>query len=322
VFVNVQVIGGALTGITAEAFNAEVAESPYDDCADYYSDAAEGVDYTQADATATVPVGGYMTRIRALGGYSDGEVALLTSGITYSITNAGGTGSTIGATTGILTSGSTAGTVTVSATDGTFTDTITIEVVTGDLALVTVAGPNGVTTGSPAETIRVGQVAQLLAVGTFTTSDMFCITPNTTFSAGGTDLTLTAAGEATGVSTNTSMVVTGVSGGISDTVNIGVSDAAITSIVISPNTPDPYVVNPGNVLQFDAIATLGDLSVVNITTETSTSWAVVDTDGGISINDLGLLDVGSGASLGDNFSITGTSGGVTATIDAIVAAAP
>jgi uncharacterized protein YjdB len=242
------------------------------------------------------PMGGYITRVRALGSFSDGRTGVdLTESVTWSSSaTTRATISNVAGERGLITTGTTAGAVTITATSGTITDTLPLDVVNATPTAVQVEGADPVA-------VNMGNTAQLTLRARFGLTDYYCATENATWSSGNTAVATVsnAAGTRGRVSTVSvgNAVITGTIGTLNDTVTVNVGAASLSYIEVLPATLSLSRSSTG---QVRAWGHYSDSSVNDITANAATHWSVEDAAGGcaVSVDDgtnKGLVNAGSAA---------------------------
>ena len=241
-------------------------------------------------ATASIPKG-KTQQYAAVGTYSDGTTANLTSSVTWSAT----TGATI--TTAGLATGSAVATSTITATSGTIKGTASLTVAAPALVSIAV---------SPATaSIVKGATQQYTAVGTYTDATTATITSSVTWSATA-NATIAASGLATGSAAGSS-TITATSGAISGSAALTVQAAALVSIAVSPATAS---IAKGTTQQYSAVGTYSDGTTQTLTP----TWSATT---GATISSAGLA---TGSAVATS-TITATSGTIKGTASLTVTAA-
>jgi uncharacterized protein YjdB len=197
---------------------------------------------------------GLTQQFTASGTFSDGSTKDITSSVTWSSSNAAV--ATIAAG-GLATSVAT-GQATIKAVSGTITGSTTLTAVALASIAVTPANPS----------IAVGLTQQFTATGTFTDGSTQNITNSVTWTTLNTTVTtISAAGLARGLVTG-SATIQAASGSIKGTTTIIVSNAALSSIAVTPANPSIAL---GLTEQFTATGTFTDGSTQNLTN--SVTWS-------------------------------------------------
>lgn len=199
---------------------------------------------------------GLQQQYKAMAMYSDGTSQDVTSTATWSSSQTGVAAITSG---GLATTKST-GTSTITATSGSIFGTATLTVTSAALVSISVTPPN--------PSVPIGVTEQFTATGTFTDSSTQDLTASVTWSAvANTTASITTAGLAKGLAVGTA-TITATSASISGSTNLTVTNAVLSSIAITPDTPSV----PLGVLQaFTATGTYSDASTHDITA--NVTWA-------------------------------------------------
>jgi len=200
--------------------------------------------------------------------YSDGSIEDLVSGVTWSSsTTSVATVDANGLATIIA-----AGSTTITATVGAFTDTTTITVVPAHLTSITL---------SPASvSIAPGTRQQFVATGNFDDGSTQVLTSALWSSSAISVLTMDASGLGVAVGPGTS-TVTAISGTISATASVTVTNATLVSLAITPLASS---MPAGAVKQFTATGTFSDNSSEDMTnsvlwSSSAASIATIDNSG-------------------------------------------
>jgi uncharacterized protein YjdB len=200
--------------------------------------------------------------------YSDGSIQDLVSGVTWSSSTASVATIDANGLASIIAAGST----TITATVGAFTDTTTITVVPAQLTSITL---------SPASvSIAPGTQQQFVATGNFDDGSTQVLTSALWSSSAISVLTIDANGLGVAVGPGTS-TVTAISGIISATASVTVTNATLVSLAIAPLASS---MPAGAVKQFTATGTFSDNSTEDMTnsvlwSSSDASTATVDNSG-------------------------------------------
>jgi uncharacterized protein YjdB len=200
--------------------------------------------------------------------YSDGSIQDLVSGVTWSSSTASVATIDANGLASIIAAGST----TITATVGAFTDTTTITVVPAQLTSITL---------SPASvSIAPGTQQQFVATGNFDDGSTQVLTSALWSSSAISVLTIDANGLGVAVGPGTS-TVTAISGTISATASITVTNATLVSLAIAPLASS---MPASAVKQFTATGTFSDNSTEDMTnsvlwSSSAASIATIDNSG-------------------------------------------
>jgi trimeric autotransporter adhesin len=190
--------------------------------------------------------------------YSDGSIEDLVSGVTWSSSTTSVATIDANGLATIIAAGST----TITATVGAFTDTTTITVVPAHLTSITL---------SPASvSIAPGTRQQFVATGNFDDGSTQVLTSALWSSSAISVLTMDASGLGVAVGPGTS-TVTAISGTISATASVTVTNATLVSLAIAPLASS---MPAGAVKQFTATGTFSDNSSEDMTN--SVLWSSSD----------------------------------------------
>jgi 6-phosphogluconolactonase (cycloisomerase 2 family) len=258
----------------------------------------DSISVTPATPTVTA---GQTQQFKAMGNYSDGSSADITTSATWS--TGSGTIATINSS-GLLTAVA-AGTTTVSASSGSVSGSVNLTV---KPSLVSIA----VTPGTPS--IAAGLSQQFAATGTYSDSSTAVITSSVTWGSATTSVaTINAAGLATSTAQGTTLI-TATSGAVSGSVTLTVTAPALTSLAISPATATLQL-GATTPMQFSATGTYTDKSTQDLTD--SVTWSTVNS-WVASINTSGAAS----PSRGGYTAISAASGTIQATASLTVLANP
>jgi len=227
-------VTAALSGITSPAANITVTPATL-------------TSITLSPLNPTVPRGATQ-QFTATGLFTDGSVAALTTGTTWSsATTANATIDAAGLATTPNTS-TIGGTSTISVTSGAITSTTILTVGAANFASVAVTPISS--------TITAGLTANLSATATYTDATTTNVTNTATWSSANTGIaTVSAAGVVTGVATGSTTITASMGGVPSPAATITVTAATLTGISIAPTTPS---VAKGLTQQFTATGTFNN----------------------------------------------------------------
>jgi hypothetical protein len=211
-----------------------------------------------APLTSSVAAG-LTEQFSALGTYSDGSTAILTSTAAWASSNTTFATIAAGGLATALKQGTTTITATVSGVTGTTTLTVTAPVL--DSIAVTPANAS----------VPLGTLTQFTATGTYSDGSTQNLTSTVTWSSSNTTTaTITAAGVVTALTLNGTTTITATSGTVSGSTGLTVVAATLTSIVIvtpSGPPPDTVTIANGTTYQFTALGLYNDGSKHNITSQ-------------------------------------------------------
>jgi len=196
----------------------------------------------------------------AKGTFSDGSKQTLTSGLTWSSSDT----SVATVTTAGAALGQSAGTATITAKSGSVSGTASLIVESSSLSSIQV------TSQSPTvpKTMRV----QFKAIGTFASGDTQDLTSAVTWTSSSSSIaTISNASGSIGVATGVqpgNVTISAVFNGQVGTASLTVTNATLTSIVVTPSNAS---IGVGGAQAFTAKGTFSDGSVMTITTQVS--WA-------------------------------------------------
>ncbi len=208
-----------------------------------------------------LPAGGYKSRVRAQGIYSDGTRRDITGSVTWT-SSTGGVATVVG---GLVETGATAGTTTLRAAVGTIGDDIILNTSASTLSAVNVVPDGGFTR-------PIGVSARFQMVGTFGATT-YCITESASWSSASTAIATVSnadgiRGTVTGVAVGGTSI-TGTVGTLTNTEPFGVTSAVLQSITIAPAAVSMHF---GETAQLVAMGHYSDSSSADITKETTTGW--------------------------------------------------
>ncbi len=215
---------------------------------------------TVTPATVALSVGGTQS-LRALGTFSDGSSADVTTLVTWtssalgtaSVSNAPGSQGTV--------TGNAAGAATVTATLGAVTGTSTVTV-HGAVTLTAIA------VTPPTATVAVGSTALFTATGTFSDGTTADVTATAAWTSSAPGTARVTAGRVTALAPGLATVTASV-GTLSGTAAVTVPRAPITSVAVTPATASTGV---GGTVAFHALATLADGTTQDVTA--TAAWSV------------------------------------------------
>ncbi|MFC2003424.1 Ig-like domain-containing protein, partial [Chloroflexota bacterium] len=191
----------------------------------------------------------------ATGTYSDASTANITTSVTWSSSSTGVASiSTAGLATAV-----TQGTATITATSGSVSGNtmLTVTAAVLDSIAVTPASPS----------VAAGRTQQFVATGTYSDASTANITTSVTWSSSSTGVaSISTAGLATSYSSG-GTTITATKSSVSGTTTLTVSVAVLDTITVAPTTP---TIRVGDTLQFQALGTYSDGSIVYVTA--SASW--------------------------------------------------
>ncbi len=203
--------------------------------------------------------------------YTDGSSADLQNGAVWSSSSPAA--ATIDASTGMATTAG-PGTTTITATVGAFADSSTLTVVDAHLQSISVTPATA--------TIATGTAVQFSATGIFDDGSTQLL-PSVTWSSSAQNLlTVNSSGLATGVAAG-GVTVTAISGGVSGTASVTVTNAALVSLSVSPASSTMPI---GATKQFTATGTFSDSSTQDVTLSVLWSSSTAAT---ATINNKGLV---------------------------------
>jgi uncharacterized protein YjdB len=241
---------------------------------------------------------GNTQQLTATGIYSDGISVDMTSSATWS--SAETQFATVNASG--LVSGIASGSSVISATSATSATTATTNLTVTDAILTSIA----VTPGNPS--IAKGLNKEFTATGTYSDDSSANITDTVTWTSGDTDVaTVNDTGLASGILGGSS-VIKASSNALSDSTKMTVTNAILSSIVVSPIKPSIAI---GMNKQFAATGTYSDDSVADIST--SVTWTSADT----LVATIDVSGLANGKAGGSSF-ITATSGTISNKTDLTV----
>lgn len=239
----------------------------------------------------------------ATGLFSDGSSSDLTTSVTWTSSN--DATATIGVNTGIAT-GQVTGAVTITAASGAVSDTATLTVTAATLVSIQVTPTN--------PSIPLGNTQAFVATGLFTNDSVQDISEQVTWtsSVSGVATISNAAGSrglATSVTTgSTNITATDpVSGTISDSTGLEVTDAVLESISITGVTSLPE----GTSTQLTATGIFTDGSSLNITA--TATWSDGDASSVVSVSNAADRGTATAIAAGTS-SVTATRDGVSETV--------
>ena len=183
-------------------------------------------------------------QLTAMGDYSDGSTANLTTSVTWDSSNtAVATVSSAGLATGVG-----AGTTTIKATADGFTDMVTLAVTAAPLTVTSIAA-------SPATaSITSGATQQFTANATYSNNTTGALTSGVTWTSSNTAVaTVSSAGLATGVAAGTT-TIKATANGFTATATLTVTAVALTVTAISVSPATSSIIS-GATQQFAATAT-------------------------------------------------------------------
>jgi hypothetical protein len=244
----------------------------------------------------------------ATGIYSDGSTTLLTSGVSWSVTNVTGAGSMN--VSGLLTTmGGSAGTVTVHAISQTVSGSADFTIDPPAIVSMTIS--------PSAATLARGLTQQFSATGTLTDNSIQDVTSRVTWTrtngTGSATIDSTGLLSAVGGSVGT-VSVTATSGSVSAQVSISIVAATLVSIAVTPAAPSIAL---GLSQQFIATGTYTDASTQVITS--SVTWGRINVSGTASINATGLVTTLGGSP--GSVTVTATLGSISGNTSLTIGAA-
>ncbi|MEC7307319.1 Ig-like domain-containing protein [Vibrio crassostreae] len=245
---------------------------------------------------------GQTQQLVAMATYSDTTSSDISSSVTWTPVDT----TYVTVTSGGLLSGVDVGSTTVTATkDGITSNTVDVTVSAAVITSIQV-------TPSPVYVAK-GQTQQLVAMATYSDTTSSDISSSVTWTPVDTTyVTVTSGGLLSGVDVGSTTVTATKDGITSNTVDVTVSAAVITSIQV---TPSPVYVAKGQTQQLVAMATYSDTTSSDISS--SVTWTPVDTTY-VTVTSGGLL---SGVDVGST-TVTATKDGITSnTVDVTVSAA-
>jgi trimeric autotransporter adhesin len=199
---------------------------------------------------------GLQQQYKATAMFSDGTSQDISSTATWTSSQA----SVAAITSSGLATTKRTGTSTITATSGSIFGTATLTVTSAALISIAVTPPN--------PSVPIGVTEQFTATGSFTDSSTQDLTASVTWSAvANTTASITTTGLAKGLGVGTA-TITATSGSISGSTNLTVTNAVLSSIAITPDTPS---VPLGLLQPFTATGTYSDASTHDITA--AVTWA-------------------------------------------------
>ncbi|HEY0703080.1 MAG TPA: Ig-like domain-containing protein [Candidatus Acidoferrales bacterium] len=226
----------------------------------------------------------------AQGTYSDGSVRNISSTVVWTSSNRSAATINVSGVATALAQGST----TITAASDTVQGSTTLTVTAATISTIAVSPSN--------PSLAAGSVLQFHAIATFNDGSQQDVTSVVNWTSSNTSTaTITSTGAATGVAAGNTTITATANGGATNSTNLHVTAATLTSITISPSNPSFH---SGTNQQFTATAHYSDGSSANITS--SVTWTS-SAPGTVSIDANGLA---TGVSSG-NATITATSGTTT-----------
>jgi len=251
---------------------------------------------------------GSTQQFTAIGTYSNGSTADITSQVTWASSDTNvATVSSSGLVTAVA-----EGTTSITASMSWVTSpAVTLTVVAAAPALSSVE----VKPVSPDE-LAVGATLQFTATGTYSDGSTADVTSQVTWASSDTSIaTVSEAGLATGVAAGTAEITASLSGVTSPAVTLKVAAPAptLSSIAVTPQSPGSLAVDA--TLQFTATGTYSDGSTADITSQVT--WASSNTDVA-TVSESGLV---TGVAAGTT-EITAALSGVTSPVVTLEVTAP
>ena len=250
--------------------------------------------------TASVTVGKTL-QFAASGHFSDGSTQALSSGLTWSSSNADASVSATGVATGMA-----PGTATISASQGTM--------ISNAAALTVAALPatlTSITLSPTSASVVVGSTQQFSATGHFSDGSTQALTTGLTWSSSSADATVSATGLAAGVAAGPATITVAQGSVVSAGVVLTVTAAPVTlsSITLSPSTASVTV---GKTQQFAATGHFSDGTTQTLTT--GLTWGASDADASVSATGLATgVAAGSATITAKQGSVTSAGAALTVT---------
>jgi uncharacterized protein YjdB len=230
----------------------------------------------------------------ATGHYTDGTTQNLTNTVNWTSSN---TSDATIASNGVATGIVTGTTVTITATSGAISGTASLTVTNATLSSITVTPASA--------SIAKGTTQQFTATGHYTDNSTQNLTGSVIWSSSATaTATINTAGSATGVAVGGPVTITAISGNITGTASLSVTNPTLLSIAV---TPSPSSIVAGTTEQYTATGTYSDSSTQNLTN------AVVWTSSSPNIASISSSGVATGVLAGGPVTITAASGAISGT---------
>ncbi len=216
----------------------------------------------------------------ATGSYSDGSIQIITNSVLWSSSS----NSVMSITASGLATAKNIGTATITATSGSISGNTTATVNASNLSSISIT--------SAYSTIAANTSTQLTATGVFTNGGTINLTGKVTWSSSKTSVATVSAGEVQGIAAG-STSISATLGSISNSFELVVSNATVTSILV---TPTGESIAPETTAHFAATGVFSDASSQDISSDVT--WASDNTAVATISNSTGSIGVATGVAPG------------------------